>query len=659
MSDGRNAPRPTVFDQAYAVVGSIDDVVSSRIEQATRTSNELSQSALAAIEALQDTNLEFSAGSPPTLPRLEIEIPVDLNLPRVTPTSFGQITAQMPEAPTLADGAEITPRLVPTFQPSITSFVIPDPPEPVDTGTLPTRPVLTTVTLPTDPNIVLPPPPDLYQLDIPTFEGLELPTFDAETPEFEGTPISAVLQWSEPAYRPEIMSEVLTVIRQLWAGGSGIPAAVEQAMYERAAAREDLTAMREVDSVAEEFSLRGFTMPTGMQAARADQMRQDLAVKKMAMNRELTIKIAEWQIENIKFAVQQAIAAENVFVNIFLNAAQRLFDAAKFEVEAKINVYNAQVALFNAQMSAYQTKAAVFDTLVKAEITKIEVFKAQLEAEIARGQINEQQVRVYTARVQALQTSVEIFKAQMDGAKTKVDTNRALIEMFSKEVEAYATKVQAEKTRFDAYEAQVRGEAAKAGIIDAEARAYASLIQGLSAATDIDVKRADVLIQRNRLRVEQYVSALEAEKTRIQSQLSVAQLGAQAYIADTQRFTAVAGAETAKAQLEVSAKEAELRTNIAFYEAQTQSYLGHMEQLIRRASLVIESLKAAGQLSATLAAGAMAGVSVGASLSGGGSLSAGGQLSESKSESISKSRGESFNFAGEAERIDALYANRL
>lgn len=654
-----NQPRPSVFEVAYNVVENIDDVVSSRIEQATRTSNELSQSALSAITALERTNLEFSAGPLPVAPRLDLEIPVELNLPLITPSSFGTITSRLPDSPTLSDVPDIEPRAIPAFEPSITGFVIPEPPAPIVVGEVPSRPSIEPVAIPSDPSVVLPPPPDLTTLQIPQFGGVTLPVFDVEAPEFVGTPISAVLNWAEPEYHPEVMSEVLEVIRRLWSGGSGIPPAVEQAMFERAASREDMVAQREIDAVAEEFSTRGFTMPTGMQAARVDQMRQDLAVKKLGLNRELTIKLAEFQVENVKFAVQQGIAAENVFVNLFLNAAQRLFDAAKYEIEAKLSVYNAQVALFNAQTAAFQTRASVFDTLVKAELSKIEVFRAEIEAELARGQLNEQSVRVYTARIQAVQAGVEIFKAQMDGAKIKVDTNRALIEMFAKEVEAYAVRIQADKTRFEAYEAQVKGEAAKAGILDAEARAYAALIQGYSSATDIDVKRAEAFIQRNRLRIEQYVAEIEAEKARLQSQLAVAQLGAQAYIADTQRFGAVAGAETAKAQLQVSAKESELRTNIAFYEAHTQAYLGHMEQLIRRASLVIESLKAAGQLSATLAAGAMAGVSVGASLSGGGSLSAGGQLSTTTSESISKSRSESFNFAGEAERVDAIYANRL
>lgn len=144
------------------------------------------------------------------------------------------------------------------------------------------------------------------------------------------------------------------------------------------------------------------------------------------------------------------------------------------------------------------------------------------------------------------------------------------------------------------------------------------MVQGKSSAADIDVKRAELIIQKNRSPVEAYIADLDAEKACIQSQTAVIQSGAQAYIADTQRFAAQAQAETTKAQVQVAAKEAELRTNVSFYQAQVQAYIGNMEQLIRQAGLVIDALKAAGQISSTLAAGAMAGVHVGATPTGSG-----------------------------------------
>ena len=637
---------PNVFEQAYNSVESVDQIVSSRINDASATSRALQLTALSTIEALQDINFNFNAGALPSPPNIDPNIDVSINLSPITPTSFGTITSTVPDRPRLDSVPSVSPLDIPDFQSSIDSLNIPEPPPWTAPGAAPNRPSTGDVVLPDSPLLVMPQMPALVEINVPNFGGLALPTFSVSAPEFEATALPGILQWSEPSYRTEILDEVLGVIRTLWSGGSGIPPAVEQAMVERALSREDMIANRELDSVAEEFSLRGFTMPTGMQAARTDQMRQDLALKKLSLNRELTIKFAEWQIENIRFGVQQAIAAENVYVNIFLNSAQRMFEAARFQIESQINIYNAQVSLFNARMNGYQIEASVFDTLVKAELSKIEVFKAEIEAEVARGQINEQKVRTYTAQVQALQTEVEIYKARMQGVQVQSEVIRNQIEAYKADVQAYGERIQADKVRFDAYESQVKGEAAKAGIIDAEARAYAALVQGKSSAADISVKRAELIIQKNRSLVEAYIADLDAEKARIQSQSAVIQSGAQAYIADTQRFAAQAQAETVKAQVQVAAKEAELRTNVSFYQAQVQAYIGNMEQLIRKAGLVIDALKAAGQISSTLAAGAMAGVHVGATLTGSGTVSASGAYSEVFSRSESKSTNENYNYEG-------------
>jgi hypothetical protein len=635
-----------VFDQAYSAVEGVDELVSQRISDASDTAKSLQGSALNSITALSRVDFDFQSPPPPTPPVIDSSIAVDLTLPEITPTSFGTITSNMPSRPGLDDVPGLTALVIPEFQSSISSLSIPTPPAWTAPANPPDRPEVGDVTLPDAPSIALPSVPTLEDIQVPTFEGVSLPVFDATAPEFEATALPGILQWAEPTYHPEIMEEVLAVIRTLWSGGSGIPPAVEQAMVERATGREDMIAQREIDGVSEEFSLRGFTAPTGMQTAREDQMRQDLVIKKLALNRELTIEFAKFQIENVRFGVQRAIAAENVYVNLFLNSAQRIFEAARYQVGSQINIYNAQVALFNAKMNGLQISASVYDTRVKAELSKIEVFKAEIEAEIARGQINEQRVRTYTAMVQALQTEIEVYKAEMQGAAIQSDVIKNRIEAYRADVQAYAERIQADKTRFDAYESQVKGEAAKAGIIDAEARAYAALIQGKSAVADIDVKRAELTIQKNRSTIEAYVADLDAEKARVQSQTAVIQSASQAYIADTQRYVAQAGAETAVAQLEVSAKEAELRTNISFYQAQVQAYIGNMEQLIRKASLVVDALKASGQISSTLAAGAMAGVHVGATLSGSGAVSASGAYSQVDSNSISESRSENYNYEG-------------
>lgn len=634
------------FAAAANAVSNVDNLVSGRISAMASTASALQSSALSTIGALGNVDLDFKLGAPPQPPRIDPGIHASMNLPNITPTSFGSITSNFPPAPALENPPSIPNLNIPTFSSSISSLNIPTAPAWTAPGAPPAEPTVDDVDIPSMPTLAIPPAPALADITVPTFTGLNLPAFTAQAPDFTGTALPGILQWREPVYHTEILDEVIAQLRRMWAGDTGLPPAVEQAMWARAMDREDLSVARDISAVADEFSARGFTMPPGMQAARVDQMRGDLAVKKLGLNRELTIQIAQWQIENARFACEQGIAAENVLVNIFLNQANRLFEAAKFQIESQLSIYNAQVALFNARMNGYQISAQVFNTLVQAELAKIEVFKAEVEAEIAKGKLNTNKIQAYSAMIDALKTQTEMYRTRMQGAEIKANVLRNRIEIYKAQVQAYAEQVQAQKVRFDAYESQVKGEAAKAGIIDAEARAYAALIQGKSAEAEIGIKRADVVIQKNRVLIDGYQASLEAEKARVQSQLAVIQSGAQAYIADTQRFSAIAQAEGAKVHAIVAAKEAELRTNVSFYQAQVQAYLGHMEQMIRKAALIIDALKAAGSISSTLAAGAMAGVHVGATLSGSGSLAASGTDSYTYNKSEMRSYNENHNYEG-------------
>lgn len=648
MASGAPVSIPNVdIGSAKGIVDDINTMVGSRLKEAKDSAKSMEEAAKSAINGLKDVDLSFAGnGNVPDVPQVDLDFNVEIQLPDIGADTFGTINYRQPSRPSLGSVPSLKDLVIPEFNPSISALTIPATPAWTDVGAAPARPELEAIILPTPPDYQLPALPSMESITVPDFAGLSLPAFDATLPEFEATALPGILQWQEPDYQTEILDEVLDKIRTLWSGGSGIPPAVEQAMFERAASREEQIANRAIDEVADEFSARGFTLPSGMQAARADDLRQELALKKLSLNRELTIKIAEWQIENIRFAVQQGIAAENVLVNIFLNMAGRLFEAAKFQIEAQLNIYNAQVALFNAKMGAFQVQAQVFDTRVKAELTKIEVFKAEVEAEVARGQLNQQKVAIYTAGVQALQATVEIFNARMRGAGVQADVAKSRIEAYRAEVAAYGERISAEKVRFDAYESQVKAEVAKAGIIDAEAKAYAAMVQGKAAGAGIEVKRAELAISTNRVLLEAYVADLEAEKARVQAQLGTIQASAGAFTANTQRFAAEAQAQSSLAQAEIAASEGNTRIGVALYEAEMHGFIAKTEQMIRKAALSLEAMKSAGSIASTMAAGAYAGVHVGASLSGSGGVAYSGNQTVSATTSNNHSYSENYNYEG-------------
>lgn len=626
------------FQKAYSHVQDVERFVKDHIGGAQDTINDLRSLAYEAIQGISGGGLDSGVSTGGTvggsLPVGESgndessgapkKIVFNVNVPPAVLPSLGTVSTAISPVDI---GQTLTPLVldaVPTFTGKIAGVTIPPAPMPSATGALPAKPVIPGVSIPGAPTVAVPDLPALDELRIPAFNFPVIPEFSLTAPEFEGSPIQTVLQWDEPEYRTEVLDEVIAVLRDIWAGNRGLPAAVEQAMFERAAGREDLAVARAIKEVDVEFSSRGFTMPPGMHAARVDAIRSDAMVKRLGLNRELTIQVAQWQIENMRFACEQGVACENVLFNIFNNMANRMFDAAKTQLAFYLDVYSAQVTLFNARMSAYQAEAQVYETRLKAELSKIEVFKAEVEAEIARGQLNEQRVRVFSAVVDAMKMHIEVYKARMQGAQVESDLARNLVETYKAEVGAYAEVVRADKNRFDAYDSQMKGVTAQLGVMDAEAKVFTSQIQAFAAVTSAKGNQTSAEASVISAQVGMQRAKLDADKARIDGELAAMEKNLKGYMAsfEAARMEMTARIEEAKAQMQ--AEQSAERVAVAKYETDVRADISKKELKLSQDKLGFEKAARVAEITAQMVAGAMAGINVTASLQGGGSVTASG-----------------------------------
>jgi hypothetical protein len=259
-------------------------------------------------------------------------------------------------------------------------------------------------TYPTEPSITLPDQPQLTELTIPDFVGLSLPTFDPTFPTFSESAINTVIDWTEPTYTEEVIDEVKTQITTFFAGGSGVNPLVEEAVMARGRDREDRQVAQSEQQAEEEWANRGYTAPPGLLVQRIDQIREEGLVKKLGLNRELVIKTHDDELANLRFAVQQGIAAEQLYVQMHLAAVERLFEVQRLAIQWAIDLYNTAVEIFNARMREVQIRAQVYETQVRGELAKVEAYKAQVDAELAKAEINKTLVEMYQAEIQARET---------------------------------------------------------------------------------------------------------------------------------------------------------------------------------------------------------------------------------------------------------------
>lgn len=614
-----------IFEAAVTRGQELQTWVLDRQTDAIEQANTMRDQAIQGIEAMSDFTPKLGANVlPPQAPELVLAVDVDMNLPELTNASFGTVTPVTRGDFTPQAVAPVSGITIKEFEPSVQSIVIPEAPEPIDHGQVPEAPTLTPITLPAKPVLEKPNLPTLDNVVIPDFVFPTLPVFNAEAPEWQETSISTVLQWQEVPYELTILGEAMAKLRQMWAGGTGLPPEVEQAMWERATSREDLGAARDISAAMVDFSSRGFTLPSGVMVDRVDAIRADAQLRKQALGRDITVLVAQTQIENLRFACTQAIASEQVLISIWSQIASRHFEAAKIQLDSELALLNAKIAIFNAKQSAYATEATIYRVKLEASLAVIQVFRAQVDAELAKGQVNEQRVRTYSEQIKALLADIEVYKVEMEGAELESNMQRNAIEVFKGRIQAFAEVVQADKTRFDAYDSRMKGEGSKAQIVESQARMYAAYVSGKGAQADIGFRNQQAQLAVGEQSLRAYVANLDRDKTLIQQQSAAISAAAEAHRANTQRFVASAQVEGTKAELQVKAAEAGMARAIQLYEIEVRRYISDMEQMIRAAGLQLEALKAAGQATATMAAGAMAGVSVGASVTSSANIGASG-----------------------------------
>jgi len=584
--------------------------------------------------------------SPVVFPILDFDFDYDFTVSAPADIDIGVLDGfDLPDDPSFTGALVLTPPVIPNFDPSITQLIIPAPP-PFTLGPAPTTDIVVPEPeFPDAPNQEAPAAPQLLQLTLPVPPDVTIPTFETVFPTFDLPAPPPGIEWTEPQYARVIIDDAMAQIETFLTGGTGIRAAIEDAIYTRAAEREDRITMQAVQEILDEFAGRGFTAPPGMMNKRVDSIRADRNLKKQGHSRDLAIRAMDIEIENLRFAVQQGIAAEELFVRLHLAAVERSFQVARLAVEFAIDLYRISVEVFQARIELVRTEAIAYEAEVRGALATIELYKALIDAEQAKAQINQALVDQYRTQVEVLQIFVNKYEAEIRAEAVKIEAFATAIRAYGEEVNAYRAEVEAEKAKFDAYDSQIKGEVGKASIIEAEARAYAAQVQGISAGANAEARTYEAQVSKYQGDIQVYVAKVQGLTA--QSENDLAQI--QAKLADFQarvaRFAAESSLEEAKARVEVSAWEAGLRNQIEIYRTQIAEWETELRAVLEEARLCITGVEAAGQITSTMAAGALAAMHVGATLSGSGSVSSSGNLSESyatsKSANVDQSQSKS------------------
>lgn len=555
------------------------------------------------IDHIGYTNVFFPGLVLPAAP----EIPDDLVAP--TLATIDLILPTEPDAvPDFQDISKIVPGTAPSLTATAPTITLPSLPAQLGGFNEVAPTINTTYTFPTAPAALETPvsAPTLTEHETPTAPTIALPAFDTVRPVNDTeapTDLQAqyVAAYNEAApqfisrlqgqmdawltiYNPRFHTQLAAIEAQLTAylaGGTGLNATVEDAIYERSRAKQEAEARRVSDAAFDQMAGRGWTVPSASVAAGIRAARQAAADNNAMSAREIVVMQAEMEQKNLQFAVTTSLTLRNAALSAMLNYHGNLVSIngqavqyATSVVDTIVRVYNLTIEQFRAALTAYQADAEVYGVRLKAALSYIDLYKAEIDALQAQVQVDQSKVALYRGQLDGMLTLANVYKTRVEVVVQQAGLERLKLDVFRSQTEAYMATVQAKRAEYDAYQAAVGGQEALVRIFTAQVGAYGAQVSG-------------------------YKTQIEAQEAVVRAQVAQNEgIGAN-YRAQIAGYQAVVGArgDVARTQLQVNSQayqafDSQVRATIGNANLRNDVYRNQTTVLLGSAQLEVQTLLA-------------------------------------------------------------------
>lgn len=166
----------------------------------------------------------------------------------------------------------------------------------------------------------------------------------------------------------------------LTTGGSGINAAVEDQLFERERGRITRDSQRAQEEVISTWASRRFPLPPGAAANQILQLQLGAAEKIGESSRTRAIEAFKMEIENVRFAVEKAIALRGLAVSSAGDYLRVLALGPQLGVQLSSAVVDAQAKFAGATADYYRAQVSGLDLPLRAKLHNTELTLRAAEA---------------------------------------------------------------------------------------------------------------------------------------------------------------------------------------------------------------------------------------------------------------------------------------
>ena len=278
-----------------------------------------------------------------------------------------------------------------------------------------------------------------------------LPAIDTSTMTPGSAPAapSAAVTWSETALVTSVYTPLLSKMLAMMADNTtGLDPLVEQAIYDRAIARNATSNSKAYAEAETYFTARGWDEPQGALEGRLLEISAEIARNETEINGKIMIERADLTQKNVQFIVQQSIELEKLIRATRDGESQRALDYAKVSAELVLQLYSENIkgyiATAEAKKAYIEAQVEALRGVVEHNKGLIEVYRAQYEAfkvgVDAKTSINDAIVKGFEAEIVGYEAETKALTA---GQMALVEDNKAKIEKADLELRLLLGKIDA------------------------------------------------------------------------------------------------------------------------------------------------------------------------------------------------------------------------
>jgi len=476
----------------------------------------------------------------------------------------------------------------------------------------------------TDVEVILPPPLDLEPVDapalqpilIPTVPTLSIPEWDTPAPDFSSTrPPDGQFHYTEIPYTSDLLNDTNALIKQMQAGGVGIPDYIWDTIWGKSADQITKAGDKQIDEINKEWSGRGFSLPQGAQVGQVLEIRQSILEQQSMSSRENAITYAAEEVKNLQFAVQQGIAFETMRGQWYQAERDRAFKMAENVLSAIYKNFEADMAYNNLILQQYSAEAQVYKTLIDAEIARLETVKLEIQTQELVLKANDTLLKQYEIDIKALELNIQEYNASIAAAGIMYEGLKAEVSVYSEEIKAYVARIEAQTQKTAIYKETVAAEGIKVDAYETSVRAYGESVKAFGIKVDANSKAAQTQVSIEELGISSYDSRIKGYQSELAAKSDVQKSNVEYYNAYiTANSALIEDNKTATSTVIESDKN-----RIQFSQVENESSRAAAELASRAseasAKIHVDTNTSLAQINASLAGSMFSSLNIGANIS--------------------------------------------